>query len=87
MARDARNREYIGAIVWLEKAGVVNVCYCLNAPGFTLSTRPTLYMPSTNNTSTLSYYDTAVSYFVAFDLNLRRSTIRSPYLFPLIFFF
>ena len=32
MARDARNREYIGAEEWLEKADVVNVSYCLNAP-------------------------------------------------------
>lgn len=32
VARGARNREYIGAVEWLEKAGVVNVCYCLNAP-------------------------------------------------------
>ena len=30
IARGARNREYIGAVEWLEKAGVVNVCHCLN---------------------------------------------------------
>ena len=32
IAKGARNREYIGAVEWLEKAGVVNVCYCLNNP-------------------------------------------------------
>lgn len=32
IARGARNREYIGAVEWLEKAGVVNICYCLNNP-------------------------------------------------------
>ena len=30
IARGARNREYIGAVEWLQQAGVVNVCYCLN---------------------------------------------------------
>ena len=29
VAKGARSREYIGAVEWLEKAGVVNVCYCL----------------------------------------------------------
>ncbi|MBO6170160.1 MAG: DUF4143 domain-containing protein [Bacteroidales bacterium] len=32
VARGARNREYIGAVEWLEKAGVVNICYCLSNP-------------------------------------------------------
>ena len=32
VAQGARNREYIGAVEWLEKAGVVNVCYCLSNP-------------------------------------------------------
>ena len=32
IARGARNREYIGAVEWLEKAGVVNICYCMNNP-------------------------------------------------------
>ena len=32
VAKGARNREYIGAVEWLEKAGVVNVCYCLSNP-------------------------------------------------------
>lgn len=26
----ARNREYIGVMNWLERAGIINVCYCLN---------------------------------------------------------
>lgn len=26
----ARNREYMGAVEWLENAGIVNVCYCLS---------------------------------------------------------
>jgi len=30
IAKGARNREYVGAIDWLKKAGVINVCYCLN---------------------------------------------------------
>ncbi len=32
VAHGARNREYIGAAEWLEKAGVVNICYCLCNP-------------------------------------------------------
>ena len=32
VAHGARNREYIGAVEWLEKAGVANVCYCLSNP-------------------------------------------------------
>ena len=32
VAHGARNREYIGAVEWLEKAGVVNVCYSLSNP-------------------------------------------------------
>lgn len=28
----ARNREYIGAVEWLENAGIINVCYCLEQP-------------------------------------------------------
>lgn len=26
----ARNREYMGAMEWLENAGIINVCYCLD---------------------------------------------------------
>ena len=32
VAKGARNREYIGAVEWLEKAGVVNICHCLGNP-------------------------------------------------------
>ena len=30
IAHGARNRQYIGAIEWLENAGIINTCYCLN---------------------------------------------------------
>ncbi len=30
IAKDARNREYIGTVDWLKDAGIVNVCYCLD---------------------------------------------------------
>lgn len=30
IARNARSRDYVGAVEWLKDAGVVNVCYCLN---------------------------------------------------------
>ena len=32
IARNARNRDYIGCVEWLADAGVINVCYCLNQP-------------------------------------------------------
>lgn len=32
IARNARNRDYMGCVEWLVDAGVVNVCYCLNQP-------------------------------------------------------
>ena len=32
IARNARNRDYIGCVEWLMDAGVINVCYCLNHP-------------------------------------------------------
>lgn len=28
----ARNREYIGTIDWLNNAGIINICYCLEQP-------------------------------------------------------
>ena len=28
----ARNREYIGTVDWLNNAGIINVCYCLEQP-------------------------------------------------------
>ena len=30
--KGARNREYIGTIDWLNNAGIINVCYCLDKP-------------------------------------------------------
>lgn len=30
IARNARNREYIGVVNWLTDAGIINVCHCLN---------------------------------------------------------
>ena len=32
IAKNARNRDYIGCVEWLSDAGVINVCYCLNQP-------------------------------------------------------
>lgn len=32
IARNARNRDYMGCVEWLADAGVMNVCYCLNQP-------------------------------------------------------
>ena len=32
IARNARNRDYMGCVEWLADAGVVNVCHCLNQP-------------------------------------------------------
>lgn len=32
VARNARNRDYIGCVEWLADAGVVNLCYCMNYP-------------------------------------------------------
>lgn len=32
IARNARNRDYMGCVEWLADAGVVNVCCCLNQP-------------------------------------------------------
>ena len=30
IAHGARNREYVGAVEWLNSAGIINVCYCLH---------------------------------------------------------
>ena len=30
IARNARNREYVGIVEWLSDAGIINVCYCLD---------------------------------------------------------
>lgn len=32
IAKNARNRDYIGCVEWLADAGVVNVCYCMDYP-------------------------------------------------------
>ena len=32
IARNARNRDYVGCVEWLADAGVINICYCLNYP-------------------------------------------------------
>lgn len=32
IARNARNRDYIGCVEWLADADVINICYCLNQP-------------------------------------------------------
>lgn len=32
IAKNARNRDYVGCVEWLSDAGVVNVCYCMNYP-------------------------------------------------------
>ena len=32
IAKNARNRDYIGTADWLQDAGIVNICYCLDVP-------------------------------------------------------
>ena len=32
IAHGARNREYVGVVDWLNDAGIVNICYCLDLP-------------------------------------------------------
>lgn len=32
IAKNARNRDYVGCVEWLADAGVINVCYCMNLP-------------------------------------------------------
>lgn len=32
VASNARNRDYIGCVEWLDDAGVVNICHCMNYP-------------------------------------------------------
>ncbi len=45
IARNARNRDYMGCVEWLSKAGVVNVCYQINFPELPLkgNYNPKLY--------------------------------------------
>ena len=32
VARDARNRDYVGTVDWLNDAGIINICYCMELP-------------------------------------------------------
>lgn len=32
IARNARTRDYVGTAEWLQDSGIVNICYCLDAP-------------------------------------------------------
>ena len=32
IARNARNRDYVGTVEWLDNAGIINVCHCLELP-------------------------------------------------------
>ena len=32
LAKNARNRDYMGCVEWLADAGVINICHCLNFP-------------------------------------------------------
>lgn len=34
--KNARSREYVGTVEWLENAGIINVCYCLEQLGLPL---------------------------------------------------
>ena len=36
VASGARNRDYVGVVEWLDNAGIVNVCYCLDTPALPL---------------------------------------------------
>lgn len=36
IARNARSREYVGTVEWLNDAGVVNICYCMGEPSLPL---------------------------------------------------
>lgn len=37
VAKNARSREYMGCIEWLDDAGVINICHCLNYPELPLA--------------------------------------------------
>lgn len=45
ISRGARNREYIGAMDWLNKAGIINICYSLSSLSLPLkgNYNPSLY--------------------------------------------
>lgn len=55
IARNARNRDYMGCVEWLADAGVVNVCYCLNQPELPLKGNydPKMYKIYFKNTGLL----------------------------------
>ena len=36
VSHGARNRDYIGVVDWLENAGIINVCYCVEQPSLPL---------------------------------------------------
>jgi len=36
IARNARSRDYVGTVDWLNDAGVVNICYCMGEPSLPL---------------------------------------------------
>ena len=54
VARSARSRDYVGTVEWLEDAGIVNVCYCLEQVGLPLKGN---YLP---NNYKLYYHDTGM---------------------------
>ena len=45
LAKNARNRDYVGCVDWLADAGVINICYCMNVPELPLkgNYNPSLY--------------------------------------------
>lgn len=36
VSHGARNRDYVGVVEWLENAGIINVCYCMEQPSLPL---------------------------------------------------
>ncbi|MCD8078730.1 MAG: AAA family ATPase [Lachnospiraceae bacterium] len=45
VAKNARNREYVGTVEWLDNAGIISVCCCLQQPELPLkgNSNPNLY--------------------------------------------
>lgn len=45
VAQNARNRDYIGTVDWLNNAGIINVCYCMEQPELPLrgNANPNIY--------------------------------------------
>jgi hypothetical protein len=54
IAKNARNRDYIGTVDWLSDAGIANICYCLNEIALPLKGN---YIPSNYK---LYYHDTGM---------------------------